>query len=123
MKDRILLQKASTALIICANALKLQRPSSVTDLIDEIDFRVEQLLDDEAKRIMPKEAREKISQRLLNKNHPLWDDDLSAKYEKAKEYRALGWGLGECCEKAGITRPQWYRRQNIEKYGKSRPGR
>jgi hypothetical protein len=48
------------------------------------------------------------------------DKNLTKRYDKAKELVALGSSIGSACKHAKITRDQWYRRQSIETYGKSR---
>lgn len=81
--------------------------------------RIRELKNQEGWYSMSKEARDKI--RMANTgNRNTWKPELDPKYQKAKELRAQGLLIKDCCEQSGLTRDQWYRRQSIEKYGRDR---
>ena len=111
MTDRELMELAVEAL------MDLSEDSE--DVIHKLQARIKQLKNQETWYALPKEAREKIALANLN-NRNTWNDTITPMYEQAKYYRNEGLTVDEACAKAGITRDQWYRRKNIERYGKSR---
>lgn len=110
MRDREYMERAIKA---------LENGVDVAETIIALKDRVRVLKEQEDWYSMPKETRDKIRMSAMG-NRNLWKPELDAKYEKAKELRACGLTLRSACEKVGMTTDQWYRRQRIEKHGKSR---
>lgn len=102
-------------------ALKALNGVDVDVAREVLQTRIKQLKSQEEWYSLSKEARDKI--RMANTgNRNTWKPELDPKYQRAKELRAQGLMVKECCKQAGISTEQWYRRQSIEKYGKARPG-
>jgi len=114
--DRVLMTKARDALRILSAKVSPESAQILLPLISDLDFRIEQMLEEERYYKMPKESRERIKLSALG-NRNLWDDKLTVKFEKAKELHACGLLIRDACAQAGISRDQWNRRRRIEKRG------
>ena len=108
MKDRELMEQALEAL-----TGGLDVPKTIQALRERIHVLKEQ----EDWYSMPKESRDKIRMAQMG-NRKFWKPELDPKYEEAKRLRESGMMLKDACEKTGLTRDQWYRRQRIELRGK-----
>lgn len=97
----------------------LESNSEVAETISILKDRVKVLKNQEEWYSMSKETRDKMRLAAMG-NRNLWKPELDAKFQKAKELRACGMLIKDACSKAGISIDQWYRRQAIEKNGKSR---
>ena len=115
MSDRELLEKAVIALQVFH---KMSPAPTLLALIDEFSERIDELKEIETAREKKAKAVQKQKERAVN-NYS-WSQDLTAKYEEAKVLRAAGFTINEICAKAGITIDQWYRRKNIDLYGRSK---
>ena len=115
MSDRELLEKASKALKVF---YKLAPAPTLEDLLIEVEERAAELRDIEKRR--EKRAIAINQQKQKGVNNGQYSQELTARYEQAKALRAAGLKIDEACAKANITRDQWYRRKNIDRFGQSR---
>lgn len=121
-KDKALLTKARDALKIVGPKVGPETVKILEPLIDAIEFRLEEMSEEERFYSLPKEVRDKMRLSATGNRHR-WNPDLDAKFEAAKKYRAEGKTIEQCCKLAGINCETWYRRSRIEKYGQDRGGK
>lgn len=122
MSDLALMERAILALRTLANLAKIDVDAvpSLRVLVEDLSIRIEVIKEEEKFYKIPKEMRDRQKIAIRAKVHHLLDSDLTLKYEECKKYFSNGMRLKDACEKAGITRDQWYRRRNMEKYGASK---
>ena len=118
-KDKDLMAKAYDALKIIGPKVGPETVQILEPLILALEFRLEEMDEEELFYSLPKEVRDKMRLSATG-NRNRWNFELDAKFELAKKYRAEGKTIVQCCELSGINEETWYRRSRIEKYGNDR---
>ena len=118
-KDKDLMTKAYDALKILGPKVGVETVKILGPLIEALEFRLEEMSEEERFYSLPKEVRDKMRLSATG-NRNRWNPDIDGKFELAKKYRAEGKTVEECCQLAGINAETWYRRSRIEKHGHDR---